>query len=694
LRTAKRTSAALTIYVGVVRVAVEKRAPHTRQRGMPTNLETAPCSCGSPVCVELHRRLRALPHPHRNLARCMEMNQTNTAARYKSACLAFSSLKFGPTICIAVHHYDDHCLAEDLSAVEQTTISNPDPDSSVKYRVDSGNYAETKRRPSLPARLRDAALPEGFILYHTAPTLSLMASEARVLKLEQQFSSKTAAPLTPVSRAQHTIALEEQTARLKRSRDAVANLDADAKELLKQDILEEIGLGDEGVADLRAALERVAELESENAQLREESKTSFSMANMADIEFWLHQHATDPKSCMAQFGIPHPRQLFHFCKIVRLLFRDLDDGDDPSQQCRLDLSDKLLTLAVKCTPSSERQAIQARRAGCGRCATLTVLQEQLLTLAINRNGYHLLSLQPIVNVSKSILSRAQLRHLPRFALVGRVLSNLPLDEAAWFWLAPLKAESGPNPTALAIVDGKDVMVDEARNDYMRHRMLRSNKVEHAAVRGLTLVHATGLLVGVTDPVPARASEPEIMAAFPRIWQRVPAKVSVYGDRAYKFAFARFNGSTVLIPAFKPKEGKQMSAKGADDSRFNAQQRYIVEVSNSRYANYQAARGIVSRSDLHNLENRWHMSWGLQVFMAPLQQPRRRSFPTLLSMWHYAMYKCYHEVRVLVSSTANQIMRWVVVHIGPVASGFRLVVVHSDIVEAQGPASDGVFYVYL
>jgi len=544
---------------------------------------------------------------------------------------------------IALHHYSDECLTQDGKDVELVTLHNPDRDGLYKYRTDVAPF--TAKTPSLPKRLCVSTV-SAQIIFFTAPTMTMDASEERLFALEHRML-QSASPIasTPVlSRARFSSQRDAELARQQSVLDDFGGLQQELKDMAIDEYLHNLGLDRASLEvlqrDHKGLVEKVSVLETSQNALGSAFDMSFNLENLADIDFWIRRQQVNKDVCMAMFGIRSPRLLFAHCLMVRLLFRDLDEGDEESDslQTSPEVSDEILTIAVKCTPSHLRDEVQRRRSPLGRTPILTNLQEQLLTMFINRTNISLDVLEAVMGVSKATLSRAQMRHLPRFAIVGRILCALPMSASAWHWAAPLSNLNGFDPKALAIVDGKDIEVSDSQNSYALHRKLFSSKVGKPAVRGLILCSANGLIQGATDLVPARATEMDILMAFPRIWERVPASVNMLADKAYRGAHLAMKGSRVLLPAFKPRDGKVFSSLALLHSKQNAQQRYRIEVVNSRLASFKACDDVVDRADMHNLNIRWHASLGLQVYMRPLAQPATATFSTLLSMWYFAQYE--------------------------------------------------------
>jgi len=104
---------------------------------------------------------------------------------------------------------------------------------------------------------------------------------------------------------------------------------------------------------------------------------------------------------------------------------------------------------------------------------------------------------------------------PYFSSTGLQLSKLDITTEYLSAEAPLAYKTSKLPPIAALVDGKDFMIEQPRNNGLGRRHSYSDKVHHAAFRSIPLVLKTGLVIDHSYPVLGSCSESSLLKTMGR-----------------------------------------------------------------------------------------------------------------------------------------------------------------------------------
>ena len=244
-------------------------------------------------------------------------------------------------------------------------------------------------------------------------------------------------------------------------------------------------------------------------------------------------------------------------------------------------------------------------------------------------------------VSEATTSRAWNTWLGPFAVVGRMLSNLPLNVEGVALLQPHDSPPAAAGVGLAI-DGRDIRTATPRKDnFGTHHY--SDKSKGSTVMGIAGTLLCGLPRGVTPLVLGRCSEMHLMERTPYVWRPLLAsRHKVMADEGFrKLAQALPLGNPVVMPHFKVKGLREASFEGdqVDHNRGVARARWVVEAHFSRVAEFAMIDDDMRYCDLHMADSAWFLANGLAVMRKSFKQPRTDvSFPSLGAAWAWARAK--------------------------------------------------------
>jgi DDE superfamily endonuclease len=268
---------------------------------------------------------------------------------------------------------------------------------------------------------------------------------------------------------------------------------------------------------------------------------------------------------------------------------------------------------------------------------LSTRQQQLITLYYLRTRTQLESSAVIFGTTLHHVRKSIDTWLPRYALIGRLLTSLEHSSAMLTSLLPENMLSGWKQHIAGFLDCRDTLCDTPRQT--TSRKFYSNKEGGSCIRQMVFVAPYGAHLLLTEPCPSRVSETAI-ASFNKNLIRAPRGWFISADKAYKTLHLILPDKTkIILPAFVRKNNPQLSVTEIDDSREQARLRYLVEVSISRLASWKAYDHIVPFNAFDKYDNITFAVGGFSIFCKPLVTPHQ--FPkarTVIEAYYMARVK--------------------------------------------------------
>jgi len=508
-------------------------------------------------------------------------------------------LKGQSVISLAVYHYRDMCLDEDMDLLPWTAV-NPDNDIWTASKFSVVRIREVAMKQNFTVNTPAGYKEKGTVGYFPAPTRS--ASEIGELLATLRGEQ----PVLIDRRGTPDVRAAAERAQQETIRHQAEILDSALRDQVERNFCLRLGFVDQSATSaelqrLRSiekdALEvrtRLQQIEVELAQLRARLPRGMDVANLTDRAWWDRLHESDKAMVMALTGLPNPNHLFKVLYVARLLFGDTDPNDDLSHKPTQDICDAALQLSIFLTPSSDTSIAQRRSRHAG--ATLSLFAEQIICLFIRRTGTSMRVCAALFGLGTSTIAAAHARWLPRLGgVLGRILANLPMSKAAAERLAPAHEDTTRTVKgydAAFSLDGKTVATDDVKISPSVHRLQYSSKLSASGATGVAMVFHTGFCVGVSDMMMGRNSENLIVEVFADRWTLGPW-AAVLADRGFTTLY-QHTGARVFLPAFKPANGRAFCKADLLDSLANAQERWKVETFFSRVSAWRTCHHGVRR----------------------------------------------------------------------------------------------------
>ena len=176
-----------------------------------------------------------------------------------------------------------------------------------------------------------------------------------------------------------------------------------------------------------------------------------------------------------------------------------------------------------------------------------------------------------------------------------------------------------------LLDCKDILIEGSRKDSLLKRLAYSNKMKHAAMRGLSCTTPCGRFYLVSDLFLAGVGEERIVKLYAKQFGlRLPAALAILGDRGFsKIRQLLPNLNFVYYPAFlraSERGAEQFTAAETTVSRTRAKLRYCIETAYSRISAWSYLADRVDYEKLSLANEVWHWAHGFSnMFQAPLQE---------------------------------------------------------------------------
>ena len=211
------------------------------------------------------------------------------------------------------------------------------------------------------------------------------------------------------------------------------------------------------------------------------------------------------------------------------------------------------------------------------------------------------------------------RWIKRWSTVDACLLNKHISEKLLRAHQPSEFEGRYKKPIATLVDGTAVKIETFRGNCYLKRATYCNKVKANAVQGLAWASACGLLLVWTSLFCGRLSETamgrlhgQLLDGFPAGWARLVDRGFAQLTAAYKNLLQGY------YPAFV-RDGK-ISASGANDSKKQSQDRYVVETFFSRVKHWSRLSGVAKWAWFPYLEHIWVCALSNTDLRFPLRLP--------------------------------------------------------------------------
>jgi len=225
----------------------------------------------------------------------------------------------------------------------------------------------------------------------------------------------------------------------------------------------------------------------------------------------------------------------------------------------------------------------------------------------------------MLNASTGKINQAIDRWLPRFGLIGRLLTSLPHSEKVARNLMPAKIKELGFGNVFCIMDCRDTICDTIRVGDSRGQY--SSKVGGSAIRQLFSQLFYGGYHYVSEPCFARISEMAVVFHNREQFEGFPKTMEVAVDKGFDtLASLLPDHQYVHIPAFAMKNKPQFTERQINEAQDMARMRYLVEVGISRPSSFERYDHVVHRHDFQNYDNIAFLCVGMSVLQRPLLVP--------------------------------------------------------------------------
>jgi hypothetical protein len=215
-----------------------------------------------------------------------------------------------------------------------------------------------------------------------------------------------------------------------------------------------------------------------------------------------------------------------------------------------------------------------------------------------------------------VIVRAVRRWLPRMGLVGRLLCALVHTSEMLDLLLPDEFRNSEFRDVDLIGDCRDVMTDTLRR---MSRIMFSNKLGRSGFRCTNVVYPYGGPFLVGEPTMARVSEIESMKMSRDRFKHFRKGKQALFDKGFN-TLAGFmpNHNFIHIPAFaQTKKGIQFNPVEVNDSRRQAQFRWIIEAGYGFIRTWSSIDHVVPKHEFVYFDNSYYLAVGMSLFNKPM-----------------------------------------------------------------------------